>query len=655
MTRRRNYRNRILGLVIIFAAISTFTFIKNINNRQTVDAYSLERFDPGYIISDYVMGDYNSMTEEEIQAFLTSKNNCSNTNYEYYQYLSQNPNYQWHWKDDHFVCLSEELFGDGEIIGEGETAAHIIWQAAQDYQVNPKVLIVLIEKETSLITDKIPNNGDYRKATGYGCPDFAACSEKYYGFKNQVRNAANLFHTVLTGGWTNYPLGVNYIQYNPHSECGGSEVDIKSLATSALYRYTPYQPNEGALAAGYGTAYCGAYGNRNFYLYFGDWFGDPTITKAFVKVETPRYMVTIKDTTPVNPFTSEDSDLTVEAGTIIKFATKIKLDDDTWCIRSQEDTDKDAELCIKRTDLDEIEIEKMDIPKTAQEKTIKNGAKKINVRTGEVIRTYQEALVRTFPIRINTNSKTYYITEYEYKEGNPEIGFVEDDIEDIVYEDVITPRYMTVTKDTEFVVPQTQEGKTKIPQGAIFMMTTKIKDQKGKWCIRPDEQTENYINECIKREYLDEVNPFIEVVTPRRMQTINETKLINPYTLEEEKKIEKNSILMMTTKIIDQEGKWCIRAEKDSEQKNNLCIPRESLDEVEEYMEVVTPREMRVINDTTFINPQTQEKEGIIKKGSVLMMTTKIIDKKGGWCIRTEEYTNKEMNLCIPRTDLDNI
>ena len=276
MTRRFNYKRYIICLLVINAAAAGITFMGNLLSNQSADAKSLDAFDPGYIISDYVMGNYNSMTEAEIQAFLTKKNSCSNTNKEYYDYLSQNSKYKWHWKDDHFVCLSEELFGDGEIIGEGETAAHIIWQAAQDYKINPQVLLVLLEKETSLVTDRIPNNGDYRKATGYGCPDTAACSEKYYGFKNQIRNAANLFHIVLTGGWTNFPLGKNYIQYNPNKDCGGSEVNIQNLATSALYRYTPYQPNQGALDAGYGTAYCGAYGNRNFYLYFEDWFGGIT-------------------------------------------------------------------------------------------------------------------------------------------------------------------------------------------------------------------------------------------------------------------------------------------------------------------------------------------------------------------------------------------
>lgn len=284
--RRRDKRIWFL-LLGVFAAVSLFTFLSKYHgvSEADVEAASLAGFDPGYIISDYQMGNYTSMSEAEIQQFLTSKNSCPNRDYAYYQKLSANKNYTWHWANDHFVCLSEEKFGDGEVIGSGDTAAHIIWQAAQDYKINPKVLIVLLQKETGLITDPIPNNGDYRKATGYGCPDTAACSSKYYGFKNQIRNAASMFRTVLDGGWTNYPLGNNYVQYNPNAACGGSIVNIRSLATSALYRYTPYQPNAAAIAAGYGTAPCGAYGNRNFYLYFQDWFGG--ITDEAKKIVIP--------------------------------------------------------------------------------------------------------------------------------------------------------------------------------------------------------------------------------------------------------------------------------------------------------------------------------------------------------------------------------
>lgn len=280
-TRRRDYRKfGFLGLGIFVMMFLFMFLVHNFGERKDeASAADLGKFQAGYIISDYQMTNYASMSEADIQNWLTSKNPCNNRDYGYYQRLSAGSAYRWHFENGHFICLSEERFGnnDDEIgFQYGETAAHIIWQAAQDYKINPKVLLVLLQKETGLITDPIPNNGDYRKATGYGCPDTAACSSKYYGFKNQVRNAAYLFRIVMDGNSSFYPIGDNYVQYNPNKGCGGSVVYIKNLATSALYRYTPYQPNPGALAAGYGTASCGAYGNRNFYSYFEDWFGGVT-------------------------------------------------------------------------------------------------------------------------------------------------------------------------------------------------------------------------------------------------------------------------------------------------------------------------------------------------------------------------------------------
>ena len=169
--RRRDKRIRFVVLAV-FVGVFLFTFLaQRFKSDGEVTAASLAGFDPGYIISDYQMGNYTSMSEAEIQAFLTAKNPCSNTNYSYYKALSAGSVYKWHFENGHFVCLSEEKFGDGEVIGSGETAAHIIWQTAQDYKINPQVLIVLLQKETGLITDPIPNDGDYRKATGYGCPD----------------------------------------------------------------------------------------------------------------------------------------------------------------------------------------------------------------------------------------------------------------------------------------------------------------------------------------------------------------------------------------------------------------------------------------------------------------------------------------------------
>ena len=236
-------------------------------SNQIAGAADLSKFNAGNIMSDYVMSNKNSMTEAQIQQFLTNKNPCNDRNI---GKASQYPNMVYNIKDGKFVCLSNEVFN-------GETAAKIIWQAGQDYNINPQVLIVLLQKEQGLVTDTWPNhNIQYRSATGYGCPDNAPCEEKYYGFKNQVRNAANFFRAHLDNrsGWykPHVPGGQN-IKWSP-SACGAGWVNIENRATSGLYSYTPYQPNRAALNAGYGNGDgCSAYGNRNFWAYFNDWFG----------------------------------------------------------------------------------------------------------------------------------------------------------------------------------------------------------------------------------------------------------------------------------------------------------------------------------------------------------------------------------------------
>ena len=268
-----------LGAIFFFCMVATLTFLM----MHGLSSTSAASFNAGNIMSDAVMSDYDSMTVEEIQAFLTEKNPCDNRNYALYQEQSSlYPGVTWHWEggaDGHFVCLSEERFGDGTVIGSGQTAAEIIYQAAQDYRINPQVLIVLLQKEQGLITDTYPHSGQYRSATGYGCPDTAACDTKYYGFKNQVRNAAALFRNVLDNDYYLYPSGTtSQVRFSPNASCGSSAVYIENRATAALYRYTPYQPNAAALAAGYGSGdACSSYGNRNFFLYFTDWFGSTQV------------------------------------------------------------------------------------------------------------------------------------------------------------------------------------------------------------------------------------------------------------------------------------------------------------------------------------------------------------------------------------------
>jgi len=275
--------------VIVFTGLVVATLIAGLfslspDKDQPTYAY-MTGFDPGNIMSDFVMSNKNSMTVSQIQAFLNDKVPTCTTN-----------TLRGYHNEARAVAPCLKDFKE-----DSRTASQIIWQAGQDYSINPQVLIVLLQKEQGLTTDTWPRDGwwwtktnlgtakmectnssgkpaycvnaQYRSATGYGCPDTAPCDAQYFGFANQIRKAAELFRTVLDGGWTNYPVGNNYIQYSPDPTCGGSTVNIKNRATSALYRYTPYQPNAGAIANNPGTAPCGAYGNRNFYHFFTEWFG----------------------------------------------------------------------------------------------------------------------------------------------------------------------------------------------------------------------------------------------------------------------------------------------------------------------------------------------------------------------------------------------
>lgn len=261
---------RLTLITVLFALMAASVFSANAHAGVT-------GFNPGRIIDDMIFTNSTTMSPGDIQRFLESKvpvcdtsgtqmYNSWQTRAQFAATIGQYPP---------FTCVRDYT-------ESGRSAAQIIYDTAQTYNINPQVLIVLLQKEQGLITDTWPYASQYRTATGYGCPDTAACNTAYYGFTNQVTKAANMFHQIMINSpnwYTPYIVGNNYIQYNPSASCGGSSVNIANRATQALYNYTPYQPNQAALGAGWGSAPpCGAYGNRNFYLYFTSWFGVTTGT-----------------------------------------------------------------------------------------------------------------------------------------------------------------------------------------------------------------------------------------------------------------------------------------------------------------------------------------------------------------------------------------
>jgi hypothetical protein len=270
---RFSKQHSVARLVNVSILILLFIVIQMILPTRQANAASATSFNAGNIISDSIFTNNKSMDVNQIQNFLNSKVPNCDTNGTQRSEFGSGTRAQWAATRGNyppFTCLKDYK-------ENGIGAAQIIHNVSQQYQINPQVLIVLLQKEQGLVTDTWPMPNQYRSATGYGCPDTAPCNVQYYGLTNQISWSAKMFHSIMiqSPNWyTPYTVGNNNIKWNPSNSCGSGSVVIKNLATAALYSYTPYQPNQAALNAGYGTGdSCSAYGNRNFYLYFNDWFG----------------------------------------------------------------------------------------------------------------------------------------------------------------------------------------------------------------------------------------------------------------------------------------------------------------------------------------------------------------------------------------------
>lgn len=284
------HRIKVSLALIVLAVLSVLTL-----GVSSASALSGSEFEPGYIIDDAVFYDRSTMNPDQIQAFLDAKVPVCDTNgtqliYDssYGDTVTRATYSSRRGISTPFTCLKDYTetiptiinsgsnLCTGSISGATKSAAQIIHDVAQACGINPQVLIVLLQKEQSLVSDTWPWPVQYRSATGYGCPDTAPCDAEYYGYFNQVYQAAKAYKRYAANPNNyNYRYGRNnYVLYNPNTACGGTNVYIQNQATASLYIYTPYQPNAAALNSLYGLGDgCSAYGNRNFWRMFNDWFG----------------------------------------------------------------------------------------------------------------------------------------------------------------------------------------------------------------------------------------------------------------------------------------------------------------------------------------------------------------------------------------------
>lgn len=312
-------RNRVITKKLLAIGLALAFFIGT-----TTTAYADVPFDKNFLIDDGLFTDSSSMSVAEIQGFLEDNNSLLAT-----------------WTDsidmrrpsDNCVVHHATGMTAAEIIHEASTSwgaqvydssgcaiENAYWSdpAYSNYTletVSPKVLLVMLQKEQSLIsaTGSYSNDPeDYKdpvccssneyklaRALGYGVPDSGGINEKYLGFYNQINWAAwQLRYNFERAGGNTAWDEVSYLRYTgPMIEgsfrrCGtcaleafdgfyqidGSPLYMDNRATASLYFYTPH-------------TYPGYFGNYNFVQFYANWFTEPNHQAAY-STQSPSFSTT---------------------------------------------------------------------------------------------------------------------------------------------------------------------------------------------------------------------------------------------------------------------------------------------------------------------------------------------------------------------------
>ena len=236
---------------------------------------SFEGFNPANIISDEQFFNVGAYDLAQIEGFLQRWNEGCRTGRDGTACITE-------FRTDSPSFEADQFCSGGFEGTAGDSVAAIIWKAANACGINPQVLLTTLQKEQGLITASglRLNETRYTIAMGYACPDSANCDPTYFGFATQVYYAARQFrvYEAQPERFMTAPQREDFIPYAPGEACGGTPVFVETLATSNLYNYTPYQPNQSVLDGNYDA--CASVGNANFYAYFNAWFGTPEIAAA---------------------------------------------------------------------------------------------------------------------------------------------------------------------------------------------------------------------------------------------------------------------------------------------------------------------------------------------------------------------------------------
>src|SRR3989338_7372476 len=212
-----------------------------------------EGFDPNNIISDLEILDYDSMDLNDIQKFVEAKGSflASYSSPDAFDITRQASEIIYNAATRSYDC-------DGAVLSDNPTDEERNLKCTK-ITINPKFLLVLLQKEQSLIEESSPSQKNLDWATGYGCPDSGGCNSRWQGFGKQVNSAALQFRDYLDNPqFYTYKTGQTYVFTNPYGTINQNPVTVTTAnqATAALYNYTPHVYN----------------GNYNFYKIWRRYF-----------------------------------------------------------------------------------------------------------------------------------------------------------------------------------------------------------------------------------------------------------------------------------------------------------------------------------------------------------------------------------------------
>lgn len=186
-------------------------------------------FNPHFIISDEEMSDARAMDFADITAFLAMKGKLASQ------------------------------FDVDPIDGLLKGTAQLVADAANRYSINPKYILALLQKESSIVETPVVTRDQLDWAAGYalcdGCYKKNALAQKYKGLGKQIDAGAGWMRWYLTNA-----SGIDFLkQKGATYSIDGMNVAPANAATAALYSYTPH-----------------LHGNRLLWSIMRRWFGGGT-------------------------------------------------------------------------------------------------------------------------------------------------------------------------------------------------------------------------------------------------------------------------------------------------------------------------------------------------------------------------------------------